>query len=133
MHFTESQLSLLMNGEFMSDLSDLKKRLIQFREKRDWKQFHTLKNLMTALSIEVGELQELSLWKTDEEVSELLKNPEFKKSLESECADILNFLVMISDAGDFDLIEAANRKISKNDERYPADKAKGTAKKYSEL
>jgi len=117
----------------MSDLSDLKKRLIQFREKRDWKQFHTLKNLMTALSIEVGELQELSLWKTDEEVSELLKNPEFKKSLESECADILNFLVMISDAGDFDLIEAANRKISKNDERYPADKAKGTAKKYSEL
>ena len=93
----------------MSDLKALKEQLIQFRDERDWEQFHTLKNLVSALSIEVGELQQLSLWKTDEEVEALLKDPAFRKKLMDECADVLNFLTLISNLTDFDLVEAAKR------------------------
>ena len=117
----------------MSRYHDLKKRLIQFRDKRDWKQFHTIKNLMDAISIEAGELQELALWKTEADITELMKDPEFKAELESECADILNFLIMMSDVADFDLIDASQKKIDENEKRYPVDKAKGSAKKYTKL
>jgi NTP pyrophosphatase (non-canonical NTP hydrolase) len=117
----------------MSQFEELKERLVHFRDERDWGQFHTVKNLMNAISIEAGELQELVLWKTDEEVSELMKDPEFSKELHSECADILNFLIMMSHVADFDIVEAAQKKIDENDKRYPVAKAKGTSKKYTEL
>jgi NTP pyrophosphatase (non-canonical NTP hydrolase) len=117
----------------MDKFEHLKSSIINFRDQRNWAQFHTLKHLTTGLSIEVAELAELMLWKTDDEVDELLKDASFKREFQEECADILNFLILISDAADFDLVEAGIEKVAVNDKKYPADKARNTAKKYDKL
>lgn len=114
-------------------MEQLKKRLEDFRNERNWKQFHDLKNLSIALSIEASELCELTLWKSNDEVQVELKEKEFVKSVQDECADILNYLILISSELDFDLIDAANKKVDDNAKKYPADKAFGTSKKYTEL
>ena len=115
------------------DFSKLKLRLKDFSDKRDWDQFHTVKNLTMALSIEASELSELMLWKSDDEICKRLKDDRFRKSVEDECADVLNYLTLISSKVGFDLVDVALRKIDENSQKYPADKAFGNAKKYNEL
>ncbi len=106
-------------------------RIIQFRNDRDWGQFHTIKDLCLGLGIEVAELQEIFLWKNKEELSEILKSK--KDSIGDELADIFIFLAYISNDIGIDLNEAINKKIDINDRKYPIEKSKGKNKKYNEI
>ncbi len=113
--------------------SDLKARLRAFAAERDWDQFHSPKNLSMALAAEAGELLELFQWLTGEESRAVTDSPEDLARVREELADILIYLVRLADKLDIDLEQAALDKIRTNDERYPADKARGKATKYSEL
>lgn len=106
-------------------------RIIKFRNDRDWAQFHTLKDLSLGLGIEVAELQEFFLWKTNQELSETI---ELKiESIGDELADIFIFLTYLSNDLGIDLNKAINKKIDKNANKYPLEKSKGNNKKYNEL
>jgi len=106
-------------------------RIIQFRNDRDWAQFHTLKDLSLGLGIEVAELQEFFLWKTNQELSETIKSK--RESIGDELADIFIFLTYLSNDLGVDLDEVVNRKVDKNNKKYPIEKSKGSNKKYNEL
>ncbi len=110
------------------DLSEIQKLIIQFRDNRDWKQFHEIKDLLLGLNMEVAELQELFLWKSDIEIEKI-----DKEKIENEIADIFIFLTYISKDFDIDLSDAVMKKIKINDEKYPVSKSKGSNKKYNEL
>lgn len=117
----------------MSESSDTNKNswkvlldaLLKFREERDWEQFHNAKDLALALSIEASELNELFLWKKAEDA-----NPE---KIKEELADVIGYAILLADKYNLDINEIVLDKIKKNDEKYPVEKAKGTAKKYDEL
>ncbi len=96
-----------------------------FRDERDWKKFHTPKNLAMALSSEAGELLDLFLWDRED-------NPN-KEKIANEIADIFIYLLLLSKGLEIDILKSAIEKIKKNDENYPADKARGTARKYNAL
>ena len=106
-------------------------RIIKFRNDRDWAQFHTIKDLCLGLGIEVAELQELFLWKNNQELSNTLESK--NEAISDELADIFIFLAYISNDLGIDLNEAINRKIDKNNEKYPKEKSKGSNKKYNQL
>lgn len=114
-------------------LADLTRRLIAFREARDWKQFHSVKNLMLSMALEAAEVLELAQWKTDAELEAALKDPALKARLQEECADVLLYLLLLAERADFDLAQAASEKIDANAHKYPVEKAKGSAKKWTEL
>jgi NTP pyrophosphatase (non-canonical NTP hydrolase) len=109
----------------MSDLKDLQKKLLDFRDERDWAQFHNAKDLALALSIEAAELNELFLWKKPEEAN--------IEKIKDELADVFGYVLLLADKYNLDVIEIMSSKIQKNAEKYPVDKAKGNAKKYNEL
>lgn len=115
-------------------LAELKKLLQEFRDARDWAQFHDAKNLAEAISIEAGELQELFLWKDKNVVMEKIKNdPEFKQKVREELADVVMYALNFANSTEIDVAEAIKDKIERNDKKYPVAKAKGVAKKYDEL
>jgi NTP pyrophosphatase (non-canonical NTP hydrolase) len=114
-----------------SELRDLRDRLRSFARARDWEQFHTPRNLATALAVEAAELLERFQWLTEDQ-SRALPPAELQKVRE-EMADVLNYLVRLADKLDVNLIDAAREKIKLNEQKYPVDKARGSAKKYSEL
>jgi NTP pyrophosphatase (non-canonical NTP hydrolase) len=117
-----------------TQIQELKDLLLEFREKRDWKQFHNPKDLAAAISIEASELLELFLWKTKEEVDdEFKKNTEFKKEVEDELADVVSFCINFANSSDIDISIAVKNKIEKNSKKYPEDKARGVATKYNKL
>ena len=109
----------------MSDLKNLQKASLDFRDARDWAQFHNAKDLALALSIEAAELNELFLWKKPEDAN--------IEKIKDELADVFGYVLLLADKYNLDLIEIMTRKIQKNAEKYPVDKAKGNAKKYNEL
>ncbi len=102
--------------------------LIQFRNERDWEQFHDSKNLALAISIEAAELNELFLWKKDNEVENVNQD-----KLKDELADVLSFAFLLAEKHKLDVFDIVSEKIKKNALKYPVEKAKGTAKKYNEL
>ena len=110
------------------NLEKLRDSILKFREDRNWKQFHRTKDLLIGLNVEVSELQELFLWKSDREIDEI-----HKSDIENEIADIFIFLTYLCDAFDIDLREAVLKKIDLNNEKYPVEKSKGSNKKYNEL
>jgi NTP pyrophosphatase (non-canonical NTP hydrolase) len=112
-------------------LSQLRDALRQFADERDWDRFHSPKNLASALSVEAAELLERFQWLTEDESRNLA--PAELEKVRQEMADVLNYLVRLADKLDVNLLEAARDKIVLNAQKYPADKARGTAKKYSEL
>ena len=114
-------------------LAALKRRVIEFRDSRAWGPFHTPKNLAMALAIEAGELQELFLWKEEEEIQDLLKNNPFGTRVQEELADIMIFLLYLAEAAGIDLSEAVKAKLIKNQAKYPVAKSLGSNKKYNEL
>jgi NTP pyrophosphatase (non-canonical NTP hydrolase) len=114
-------------------IDELLKQVLAFRDERDWKQFHTLRNLIVSTSIEAGELLETVQWKTDPEIEAQLRDPVQLTNLRHECADVFIYLMLVAHTAGFDLVDAAAEKLKLNEERYPADKARGTAAKYSEL
>lgn len=117
----------------MADLDTIKKQLLAFRDERDWKQFHTLKNLIISLNLESAELLELTQWKTDAQLDAAKTDPAFREAFRDECADVLLYLLLIAEEGGIDLLEAAQAKIARNAARYPVEQAFGSAKKYTEL
>lgn len=112
----------------MDKYDDIIKKLIKFRDEREWKQFHDSKNLALALSIEASELNELFLWKNGDEVEKI--NIE---KLKEELADVLSYAFLLAEKHNLDIFDIVAEKIKKNNEKYPVEKAKGTAKKYDEL
>ena len=114
----------------IDQLQDLKERLCQFSEERDWDQYHSPKNLAMALIVEAAELVEHFQWITQEQSQSL---PDDKRTeVEAELADILIYLVRIADKLDVDLYRAALAKLQHNSEKYPADQVRGLSKKYTE-
>lgn len=99
--------------------------LLKFRNERDWEQFHNPKDLALAINIEAGELLELFLWKEAEDAK--------KERVKEELADVFSFALLLAEKYDFDVEEIVLDKIKSNAEKYPVEKAKGTAKKYDEL
>ena len=116
-----------------SGLDDLTRRLIAFRDARDWRRFHSLKNLMLSLNLEAAEILELAQWKSDDETETAAADPEFRARLAEECADVLLYLLLICERAGVDLEAAARAKIERNADNYPVDKARGNARKYTEL
>ena len=106
-------------------MNEITEALIKFRNERDWEQFHNPKDLALAINIEAAELLELFLWKNAEDA-----NPE---KVKEELADVLAFAFLLAEKYGFDVKEIILDKIKKNGEKYPVEKAKGTAKKYNEL
>jgi NTP pyrophosphatase (non-canonical NTP hydrolase) len=109
----------------MNQLDKLTQQLIEFRDERDWAQFHNPKDLAIALSIEAGELLELFLWKGENEANE--------EKVKEELADIVAYTLLLANKYNLNIEEIVQNKIKKNAIKYPVDKAKGTAKKYNEL
>ncbi len=112
----------------MSEILEITKALVDFRDERDWKQFHDTKNLAIALSIEVAELNELFLWKTIKESEEV-----DAERLKEELADVFAYAFLLAEKHQFDVKQIVLDKIARNAEKYPVEKAKGTATKYTEL
>lgn len=119
-------------GKSMSDTSikQLQQRLRDFAEDRDWDQFHSPKNLSMALIAEAAELVEHFQWLTEEQSGALSEQKQ--KEVEHELADIFVYLIRLADKLDVDLCAAADQKIRLNEEKYPAEKVRGSAKKYTE-
>ncbi|MFW3338154.1 nucleotide pyrophosphohydrolase [Aliarcobacter butzleri] len=113
------------------DIKKIEKVLKQFSQERDWEQFHSPKNLSMALSVEASELVEIFQWLTEEQSYTLSDSK--KQHTKEEVADIAIYLLRICMKLDIDLEEAILEKMKKNEEKYPVEKVKGSAKKYTEL
>ncbi|MBJ8078788.1 nucleotide pyrophosphohydrolase [Bacillus cereus group sp. N12] len=109
-------------------MKDLQEAVIKFRDERNWGQFHNAKDLAISLNLEASELLEVFQWKSSEEATET-KMLEMKE----EIADVMIYLLMLSDKLNIDLEEAVHAKLRRNAEKYPVEKAYGTNKKYDEL
>lgn len=116
----------------MSDsLHELRDALRLFAAERDWDQFHSPRNLATALTVEAAELLEPFQWLGEAESREL--PPAARAAVEEEMADVLLYLVRLADRLDVDLVEAARTKMARNAEKYPVEKSRGSSRKYDEL
>ncbi len=109
----------------MTDSQEIINALLQFRNERDWEQFHNPKDLALAINIEAAELLELFLWKKSEEAD--------IEKIKEELADVLAYSFLLAEKYNLDVKEIVLEKIKKNAEKYPVDKAKGIATKYNEL
>ena len=114
-----------------NDLKSITEKIIQFRNARQWGQYHDPKNLSMALGIEAAELQEIFLWKTPEESKNLSQKDISRVS--EEIADIFIYLTYLCHEFKIDLFDATLKKIQKNAGKYPIEKFKGSNKKYNEL
>ncbi len=112
----------------MDSLDSLNKRIKQFCQDREWSQFHDPKNLALSLQLESSEVLELFQWTKDNEI-----NPNKRDEIGDELADVLYWVIMLSNHYGVDLIDSLNKKMDKNEAKYPVEKAKGVATKYSEL
>lgn len=109
----------------MSELKELTDLLIEFRDERDWKQFHNSKDLALAISIEAAELNELFLWKSNEDVN--------VEGLKEELADVFSFALLLAEKHKLDVSSIVKNKIKLNGAKYTVAKSKGSAKKYDQL
>lgn len=110
------------------NLPELTQALLQFRDERNWAQFHTLRNLIVSLNLEAAELLELTQWKSEEEMLNISG-----EALRDECADVLLYLLLIADKASINLEEAARNKLKKNAAKYPVEKSYGSSRKYTQL
>ena len=113
------------------DVTTVIASIVRFRDQRDWAQFHSVRNLAAALSIEAAELQESLLWRTDAEVSVMLGSSK-RDAVTMELADVLIYALLLSHTLGEDPLALVNRKLQLNAEKYPVDVAKGSAKKYTD-
>ena len=109
----------------MNDIETIQTELRKFNQERDWDQFHNGKDLAVAIAIEAGELLEAFLWKAPEDAK--------VDKVREELADVLNFAFQMADRYGLNIKEIMLEKIRKNAEKYPIEKAKGSAKKYNEI
>lgn len=115
----------------MNDLNQLKEELRKFNQERDWDQFHSPKNIAMALSVEASEIVEIFQWMNTEDSYEL--DEENYQNLEEEIGDVFLYLQLLASKFDIDPLDAGRKKLEVNKEKYPVDKAKGSAKKYTDL
>lgn len=109
----------------MNDIEEIIQALVEFRDERDWAQFHNPKDLALALNIEAGELLEAFLWKPSEQAD--------IDKVKEELADVFAFAFLLAEKYDFDVKQIMLEKIEKNALKYPVGKSKGVAKKYTDL
>lgn len=114
-------------------IEELTHQLITFRDDRDWRQFHSLKDLILSLSLEASELLELTQWKSESAFDEESMTEEMQQRLREECADVFNYLLLIAERTGIDLQQAAAEKIAANAVKYPVEKSRGTSAKYDKL
>jgi NTP pyrophosphatase (non-canonical NTP hydrolase) len=115
----------------MTELESLRDQVREFAAARDWEQFHSPKNLAMALSVEAAELLEVFQWLTEEQSR--APTPEARAAAAEEIADVLIYLVRLGDTLGIDPLTAAREKLVANARKYPVEKSRGSAKKYSEL
>lgn len=115
----------------MAELEKLQQKVVEFRNARDWKQFHNPKDSAISLVLEASELLEHFQWKNEEEMVEHVRK--HKREVSEEMADVLYWLLLMSEDLEVDLSEAFVQKMTKNKAKYPIEKAKGNHKKYTEL
>lgn len=113
-----------------TDFEKIRDRLREFAAARDWERYHTPKNLAMALIGEAGELVEHFQWLSEAESKSLA--PDKLCEVEAELADVLLYLMRLADVLNVDLVQAAHRKIEQNEARYPSERVRGSAKKYTE-
>lgn len=114
----------------MAEIAELTETILEFRDERDWQQFHTPRNLAAALSVEAAELQELFLWEGGDEGGDRSETPESQRD---EIADVLIYALLFCHETGIDAERAIRRKLEKNRRRYPVEKARGRSVKYTEL
>ncbi len=115
----------------MSDIKKLTKRIIDFRDARNWKQFHNAKDIALSLSLESAEVLEHFQWKNGAELEKYVKI--HKEHISEELADVLYWVLLMSHDLGVDIAKALSKKMDKNEEKYEVEKAKGNHKKYTEL
>ena len=114
-------------------IQNLKDAMLHFAEERDWLQFHSPKNLAMGTAIEAAELMEHFQWDDVDASRTLLDDPAKRLAVQEELADVLLFVVQFASVTGMDLAEAAADKLVKNAKKYPADKARGSSAKYTDL
>ena len=122
-----------MSDNHSDSLQTLTAAVLAFRDARDWRQFHSPRNLAAALAIEAAELQETLLWKSDEQIVAALDVPEQRNKIGDEIADVLIYALLFADAAGINPSVAIRNKLLKNELKYPIDKARGSAQKYTDF
>jgi NTP pyrophosphatase (non-canonical NTP hydrolase) len=112
---------------------DLEAKILAFSEKRDWDQFHTPKNLIMAATSEMGELAEVLQWMNDSEAAVFLSTQSGRERISEEIADVAIYLIRLCQKLDLNFVEILSEKIKQNDLKYPVEKSKGSANKYTDL
>jgi NTP pyrophosphatase (non-canonical NTP hydrolase) len=115
----------------MNDVERITEKIKMFRDERDWMQFHDAKNMAVSIILEASELLEHFQWKTTKEVEEYARQN--KEEIQDEIADIALYLFEMADNLGVNLVDAMEKKLEKNKKKYPVEKARGNAKKYTEL
>ena len=114
-------------------IDELTQQLLEFRDARDWRQFHSLKDLILSLNLEASELLELTQWKSAQSFEEEVGSADMHQQLQEECADVFLYLLLIAERAGIDLQVAAAQKIAANAVKYPVARARGKAIKYDKL
>ncbi|MGI6775907.1 MAG: nucleotide pyrophosphohydrolase [Patescibacteria group bacterium] len=120
-----------LSYEKMKEIENLTKEIVSFRDEREWKQFHNPKDMSLSLVLEAGEVMEHFQWKNGEEMEKYVT--EHKDEIGEELADVLYWILLISHDLNINILEALEKKIKKNKEKYPVEKAKGRHTKYTDL
>ncbi|CAD5366925.1 MazG nucleotide pyrophosphohydrolase domain protein [Rubrivivax sp. A210] len=115
------------------DVRAMSEALTAFARERDWEQFHSPKNLVMALTGEVGELSEIFQWMSEEDSKRAAGHPQHAQAVRDELADVLLYVVRLADVLGVDLNAAAEHKLKANAAKYPVSKARGSSKKYTEI
>jgi len=115
----------------MDQIKILTKKLINFRDSRDWQQFHNPKDIAISLSLEASEVLEHFQWKNKEEIEQYIKTN--KNEIGEELADVFNWVLILSHDIGVDILKASDEKIKKNEKKYPVEKVKGKHTKYNQL
>jgi dCTP diphosphatase len=115
------------------DIAKMKAAQREFVQEREWDQFHSPKNLASALSVEASELLEIFQWMKESDSQNLKDNDKTKQAVSDELADVFYYLLRIADRLEIDLNAAFWSKLQKSKDKYPIEKARGHSKKYTEL
>ncbi len=129
---SEFQSKVELKGlEIMRNIQELTRLIVEFRNARDWKQFHSPKDMILSLLIEAGECAEHFQWKNDHEIQQL--SPEKKQQIGHELSDILYWTLLLAEDLGIDLNQSFEEKMQINERKYPVEKSKGCKSKYTEL
>lgn len=122
-----------MMQDATTTVAELRERVLAFAREREWEQFHSPKNLSMALAAETGELMEHFLWTDSAASAAVARDPAKRGRIEEEVADVVIYALEFANISGIDLAAAIEAKLAKNAVKYPVEKARGNAKKYTEL